>query len=338
MVEPKYPLFHEVYREVARFVGEALKPLAEAVMDMALASPGGLGNVSLAAWLLERYVDVEPPHVYRLELGCRGGTLIKAAPRPMLARVVVEPNWRLYSTLRIGLSLLSRVIRRQLLAVPDALKRLLEEYRREQAAILSVLLARPQVRDALAAPVIDEVDPDVLLAVRAATRAMLVPGRRGATRLLMIPTTKMYELYVLAKVVKVLGGVFRAEKPSIIHCGEATIYYNKPPKKLSRVAAKLSHRVPRPDLTVVKDRTVVVVDAKYREDVERLELKETLRLLGYVADLARDAELKAIVVCLSKRTAGLKAKLNDMGVNIRVVEVNAERSELEVLKKLIDYH
>jgi len=79
--------------------------------------------------------------------------------------------------------------------------------------------------------------------------------------------------------------------------------------------------------------TRIVVDAKYRLGLalsgragagRRLELKEALRLLGYLADLAHDGALRAVLAVPSKteESASLAAALDGIGIQIDVAEVN----------------
>ena len=135
---------------------------------------------------------------------------------------------------------------------------------------------------------------------------------------------------MLTKIVQALGRVKGIRGLHEIHIDNNIVYYNRPPGKISKLVFKLSKTVPHPDIVISKQNEVLIVEAKYREHLSQLELKESLRLLGYITDLARNETLKAIIACLSKTVDYYTAPLNDKQINIIFVEVNPQMRQIKL--------
>jgi len=142
----------------------------------------------------------------------------------------------------------------------------------------------------------------VLAKVALAARAG--PGTEGyGARVLMAPAPKIYELYVLLKLHEALQGSGWRLAGRSLHrwryrrgAEKLSLYYNRPRRRASRLLEKLSGSPPHPDMFLEKPgATAMVVDAKYMELRRGLRLADALRLLGYLADLSRNHELRAAV-------------------------------------------
>jgi len=251
---------------------------------------------------------------------------------------VVKENRQLYSTINVGLSILTRALSNEIEEIPESLKGLVNIHLEEQRQLLKAIISKPIVLESLMRKVITEPHEETLLSLKTALKAVSTPGAEGFFRLLLIPTTKIYELYVLIKIIQALGEdcrFLRHDNLNIIRTKRGIIYYNRPPKNFSRLVYKLSRTVPHPDITLEVDDNIIVLDAKYRENLEGLELREALRLVGYVTDLAKDTQLKAIVACLSKRIDRIATTLNDLQVDISIIEINPLKDIEELTSVLI---
>jgi len=123
----------------------------------------------------------------------------------------------------------------------------------------------------------------------------------GSARLFLIPSTKLYELYVLAQFLKAIGGSVELCGARCLEAQGVRFYFNKAP--VSRIVKRLAGKRPRPDISVKQGEKVVVVDAKYRElNRGRLALGDAVRLAAYLLDVARNGRLTAVVVALEKPT------------------------------------
>jgi len=152
-------------------------------------------------------------------------------------------------------------------------------------------------------------------------------GRGGElARLFLVPSTKLYELYVLAQFLKAVGGDVELCGSRCLKVGNTRFYFNKAP--VSRIIKQLTGRRPRPDISIKQGEKVVVVDAKYRElNRGRLALADAIRLAAYLLDVARNGRLTAVVVALEKPTLDhppvIRTKLTPMlDIEVRFVKVN----------------
>jgi len=124
--------------------------------------------------------------------------------------------------------------------------------------------------------------------------------------------------------VECLGGLARYLGRLSVEVGNTRIYFNRVPRKLSRIVVRLSGRGPRPDLAVVGGGRVVVVDAKYRELDSRLALRDALRLAGYLADVARSRVLRAVVVSLRSGGGAVEAEIDGKRAVVGFAEANPD--------------
>jgi hypothetical protein len=175
---------------------------------------------------------------------------------------------------------------------------------------------------------------------------------------MLTPAPKVYEVYVLIKTAEALqrkhGGRVAACWRTI-HCylartarrGPIRIYYNRPPPSFSRLVYTMAGSRPHPDILLAygsEGETRVVVDAKYRlafsltarSPGSRLELAEALRLLGYVADLARNASLRAILAVPEKAEAEdrLTRLLDGLAIDVQAAEVSPRTGAGELIRAL----
>ncbi len=333
VIEPKYRRFVDMYRETVEFLAEELKPLASIAIDLAYGYPCIEKDIRLAAWLIDRFVESESPFTVRVVHGSRGCSLHTYRGRAVLSRRVSEVNIRFYSTLLASIAFLARSMMSIDTYVPPELEKLIKVCLEEQRKILQAILHKPVVQEALLHGHVDDVDEEILLQLVGALKPIEITRvSRGISRAFMIPSTKIYELYVLTKIVQILGGIKQIYDIHRIRTPRGIVYFNRPPKKFSRVVHRIAGRVPHPDIIVVRDDTVIIVDAKYRENLSKLELKEALRLVAYAVDLARDHRLRAVVACLSKdlKNDVVVAKLDGVEIEILFVEVSPESSVREL--------
>jgi len=337
-IAPKYRKFTELYRDTLRFLAENLRPLASLAMDLVYGCPSIGKDFRFAAWTLERYVETESPFTVKTVLSTRGHALRLRRGRVMLSRRISEVNEQLYSTILASLALLSRVVQDIRSSTPPELESLVKVWLEEQMKALQALLHKPIVQEALAYEHVGEVDETLLLQLLGSLKPIEVSNViQGVTRALMIPSTKIYELYVLTKVIEVLGGAKSVHGIRRISTPRGIVYFNKPPKRLSRIVYRIAGSVPHPDIVVIRDGTAIVIDAKYRERLTKLELREVLRLIAYAADLARDSKFRVVVACLSKAIENIiAARLNDIEIEIVFVEVSPETGIAELGKAILD--
>jgi hypothetical protein len=203
----------------------------------------------------------------------------------------------------------------------------------------------------------EELGPYWHLAARAVASSLWGREAEGVGRYVMIPSTKLYELYVYSLFVERLKG-FRAcgDSRGIAGgmCIEGTassvggascdaytrLYFNVAPS--SRLVRKLSRKRPRPDAAVEAARSVAVVEAKYRFlRSGRLPLPDSLRLVAYLADVARNSRLKAVLVSLSRPeglTGPLTAKIGDgVEASVYYAGVNPDGDVEEEVKRAIAF-
>jgi hypothetical protein len=169
---------------------------------------------------------------------------------------------------------------------------------------------------------------------------------------MLTPAPKIYEVFVLLKTLEALKSKYGNLQPRGIHLfvieaksRKLNVYYNYPPQNLSRFVYKMTGSRPHPDLLLeYPTGTRVVVDAKYRLGVtlsakirgKRLELKEALRLLGYLADLAYNNVLHAILAVprKSEESTSLVGSLDGTNVKIDIAEVNPSKGAKELIQLL----
>ncbi|NPA96065.1 MAG: hypothetical protein GXO32_00500 [Crenarchaeota archaeon] len=339
-VLPKYRLFSRMYAEVRNFIATSLRPLIPVFMDLPFSYPSTCRDTSLATWLLERFIEERSPLENKVLLGRRGHKLFIFGGSAKLLRVVPVTSPSYTSTLLAAISIIRRAITSNVPSVPRELADILKRFVDEQMCVLLSMLSKPQVADSLREMSIDDsaIDYDFVASVFSALRPLaLARGRRGrATFAFLVPSTKIYEMFTLARLVEALGGARRVIGLHMIETREAVVFFNKPPKKLSRIVRFVAGAPPHPDILIVRGDEVVVVDAKYRENLSRLELREALRIVSYVADLARGRSLRAVITCISLSASRrrVEAEIDGKRVEIEFVELNPETPITELRKVL----
>ncbi|RLE49430.1 MAG: hypothetical protein DRJ33_08265, partial [Candidatus Methanomethylicota archaeon] len=246
-IEPKYDDFHLMYQEVVKKLKEDdFKPLGQLTLSLPLSTVKPVRDIRLALWLLEQYLDTTPPYLYIEGEGAVGHRLKKVTPQPRLAFTMIKINEELYSTAAVSTALIAKTLKGDVPVESKKLKGLMEVHIKEQQELLGTLLARPLIREAMIRTPEIEPNLDICLMIREALTATPSPIGKGLSRLLLIPTIKTYELYVLLKTIEALGGLLDVRSLHIIKTKKATLYYNRPPKRLSRFIYKLSRSVPHP--------------------------------------------------------------------------------------------
>ena len=126
---------------------------------------------------------------------------------------------------------------------------------------------------------------------------------------ILYPSTKLYELYTYAHTVSSIAEHLYSRPRYVgklsIEIDKAKLFFNRYPKKLSRVIAYITKgRTPRPDILVGVDDKIVIVDAKYRKLDEGkprlLGLGDAERIAAYMLDACRNEKLQAVVAVLEK--------------------------------------
>jgi len=169
-------------------------------------------------------------------------------------------------------------------------------------------------------------------------------GGRGEelARLFLVPSTKLYELYVLAQFLKAVGGGVELCGARCLEVRDVRFYFNKAPT--SRIVKQLTDREPRPDISIEsekeKEEKVVVVDAKYRKLKRgRLALGDAVRLAAYLLDVARNGKLTAVVAALEKPTQDsrrVQAKLTPtLDIEVKFVKVNPSGTNENEIRALL---
>jgi len=222
-----------------------------------------------------------------------------------------------------------------------------------QQRYTAVLTSNQHVVEALRGYWSEEPDEDVLMRVRTAMRYAPTPGEARGAWLMLTPAPKIYEIYVLIKIAEALKKKYRGDIETcedMLHCYRVVapdlkpieIYYNRPPTTLSRVIHQITGSTPHPDILLVyKDEEKrIVIDAKYKLNLSietrKLKLDESLRLLGYLMDLAHNKDLHAIIA-VPKKTKGrdkITQPLNDIAINIQITEINPQ-TNIDNLTKIL---
>lgn len=343
VVEPKLEEFPVIYREVVEAAAGA-EEFSLAVAGLHLGGLHRLPSIAYAARLLDDYVEHTPPYIVE-ELRLPG------EPAPLGRRL--RPNASLAATALTGAALLRGTLMRVYESLQDLglhawfLEPLAERYRRREEELLALLeprLALLPLEEALRG------EPDLDFLAEVALAAGAGPGGEGAeARVLMAPAPKIYELYVALKLREALEAYDWRLTSQSLHLWryrrggeELSVYYNRPRRRASRLLYDLTGSPPHPDIFIEKQgATAVVLDAKYMvlgaEGSGRrrgLPLADALRLLGYVADLSRNHELRAAVAAPRVGEAvprSLSAGLDGVSVAVEVLEVRPGVNQLRGL-------
>lgn len=349
VIEPKLDEFPVIYAGVAEALAEA-GPLLLAFAGLHLGPQARLPSLSLAARLLEEYIEATPPYIVEEQR-------LPAPPVTLAKRL--RQNTVLDATMLAAAALLSREARRALEALSgaDTWAPFLEPLARLSTAQGLALLQQLAPRLAAAAQhgLHEEPDTELLAQLALAARAGPSAAAAGPARLLLAPAPKIYELYVLLRLDEALRGQGWRLVGRSLHRwrywrrGERLLlHYNRPPARTSRLVRELSGSPPHPDILIEKTvreegqggagPTRVVLDAKYLEVAGRIRLADAIRLLGYAADLARDHELYAAIAAprvMEAAARHVSERLNGVGITVSVLEASPRRSQLaEIARRL----
>jgi Holliday junction resolvase len=256
-------------------------------------------------------------------------------------------------SLAISLAVAARSVARALAAAEEVLKSLgggaekrkglleaIKRYASRARSYLASLLSDEFIAHSLfslEAADVGEIDVErywhVVHAARTVGRsAQWSEGFLGRSRQFLLPSTKIYELYVYAALVKALEGKYGRGAPKgrlALRIGTSKLFFNHYPGDLSRVIARITGAVPSPDIFYLDERLAAPVECKYRElEGLRLRLGDAERLLSYLADSSRDERLKAVVVSLAAlETRCVRASINGKEVEVCFAEVDPDKGE-----------
>jgi hypothetical protein len=150
----------------------------------------------------------------------------------------------------------------------------------------------------------------------------------GSLRIFLLPSTKIYELYVYANIVKQLSGEVKEVRGArlALRVDTSRVYFNHYPKTISRLINSLTERIPSPDILYTSKSLRAPVECKYRYlDGRKLMLSDAERLLSYIVDTSKDEDLIAIVAALSRPAKSeVKANINGRDVKIFFAEFNPD--------------
>ena len=222
----------------------------------------------------------------------------------------------------------------------ESLLKAIEKYVLRMKSYLSALLSDEFIAYSLSsldAVGIDEIGLEKYWHVVHAARAV---GRStqwsesyfGRSRQFLLPSTKVYELYVYAALVdalrRELEGDFVEECGTLALCiGGTELFFNHYPERFSKIIRAISRATPSPDIFYSADRLAAPIECKYRELGDpKLRLGDAERLLSYLADSSKDEKLKAIVVSLSATTPGcVKASIDGRKMEVCFAEMNPDK-------------
>ncbi len=158
---------------------------------------------------------------------------------------------------------------------------------------------------------------------------------------ILYPTTKIYELYVLHKIIAMLSEKLQTNPHAVrlttFRVGDVYIYYNSVPGKLSRIVYKLSGRLPRPDIVIKRDSKVLVIEVKYRKLNGRLNLGDVYRMLAYSVDLSRNRVLRILVACLDRdEKTPVGVKLNGTNLEVIFLTIREDFFEKDILATVVE--
>lgn len=288
-------------------------------------------RVTRILWEARALLQREPKY-FRAAVEAGSGKLVVRGGRELLVKNVVVPNVWLASSILLTLSSLSQFLqraRRYASGLPEGVGRAFELYLSSLESALRVLQkdAEEEVPHLWA----EDLDPGDYFYLPAT-------ARRAGSEFLLIPSTKLYETYVLALTVWALkrdGLAAKAMREGIAVDvgGDGRVYFNRAPK--SKLIKRIAGRPPRPDIVVESGRNLVIVEAKYRRlNGGRLRRADAIRLVAYLADVARDHKLRGILTALElpPRAGGcpaVSANIDSTQAEVRFSRVNPDYEETE---------
>ncbi|MEL9991484.1 MAG: hypothetical protein QXP98_07150 [Thermoproteus sp.] len=317
----------ECYADMLRRAGLVFKPVRRLFL-LAYATAVGTFNLSSA----QRVAALAHELYWALLRGPRR-ELVALPDGQVLTRLNVSLLSAVAASLRYAVEALRAA--RSLEGASRAVRDIIDFYVEPAEAALRGLWS-PELADAMALHEVE--DFGEYWHLPAAARRLAKTGRVVAeagpsAAFALVPSTKVYELYLMALVVEALreiqGG--RVEVVDVggqaVRVGRYVVYFNYAPA--SAIVKSMTGRKPRPDVVVEGGGARVVLDAKYKR-ADRLELKDALRFVAYLADVATDHRLHGVVAALSGREpVGASIRASGNAVEMRVEFVKADPCDHE---------
>ncbi|MEM1598003.1 MAG: hypothetical protein QXP31_11685 [Pyrobaculum sp.] len=294
VIKPKVKCYADMLRKAAL----VFKPVRRLLL-LAYATAVGTFNLSSAqrlAVLAHELYGALLRGPRRVLVRAPDGTITTQLNAPLLSAVVASMKYAV-DTLKVA---------RRLEVDSEAVKDIINFYVEPAEAALRSLWS-PELADAMALNEVEDFGeywhlPAAARKLGSTGYVVDKPGLRD--QFALVPSTKVYELYLMALVVEALreiqGGRVEVEDigGQAYRVGRYVVYFNQAP--VSAVVKSLAGRGPRPDVVVEGEGVRVVLDAKYRR-TKRLELKDALRFVAYLADVATDHTLHGVVAALTRR-------------------------------------
>ncbi|ABL89089.1 conserved hypothetical protein [Pyrobaculum islandicum DSM 4184] len=332
------PRVSRYYRMVER-TDEVLRdvyPLYLLSKSLVATNVPNIVRITRIIWEARGLIQREPKY-FRAAVEASSGKLIVRGDRELLVKNISVPNVWLASSVLLTLSNLSQFLRgalRYTSGLPEGVGKALELYISSLESALKVL--HKDAEEEIPHLWVEDLDPGDYFYLPAI-------ARRVGSEFFLIPSTKLYETYVLALTVRTLKRDGLAAKVlrggiAVDVEGDGRVYFNKAPT--SKLIRRIAGIAPRPDIVVESGRNLIVVEAKYRRlDERRLRRADAIRLVAYLADVARDHRLRGVVAALEPpHQAGgcpaVSANIDSTQAEIRFSRVNPdyEKSEEEFIE------
>jgi hypothetical protein len=167
----------------------------------------------------------------------------------------------------------------------------------------------------------------------------------GRSKLNPVASSKVYELWVLSKILNHLrtfrSGRFVSEEVRDLYLTVSIdgvrIHYNKG-REAELLTTILGERVElRPDFIIESDNGCVVLDAKYKREIERTDIE---RLLTYIIEYARPINRKlqgALITLIDTKAGSYKAIRNkELGIKIeiRIHRLDPRQNKKEIVETI----
>jgi len=175
------------------------------------------------------------------------------------------------------------------------------------------------------------------------SRAPLV-HKFGEEKLSPVPSSKIYELWVLRKIIDYMKSIGReprlrrgADMYMAIEANGFTIEYNMPKRKKLKIAGIAPKASLRPDYLIEYSEGRAVLDAKYRRVIE---LEDIERLATYIIEFAKPVKGKlygAIITLQDTRVRkqrGARDRSLGTEIEVEVLRVDPRQGDQEVMNTL----
>ena len=127
-IEPKTDMFIDIYKYVIENIVQGdLKPLIPILLDSALSNMYLCKDIRLAAWLIDKYSELQQPFIVQSAYGVQGQRLSVIRDKVVLQHKVVKQNATLLSTLLASIALISKDLAKTNTEIPLRLKELFKE-------------------------------------------------------------------------------------------------------------------------------------------------------------------------------------------------------------------